>query len=106
MNESGRDDFLPAVRGGDEILLGAVRETREWCIVQERDIKSSVEPPTTPFPHRIIPDGKLQNVPRSLNWCHPFSERKELIDSRCQSSIVKELAENSLSKKDRLSGAI
>ena len=49
MNESGRDNFLSTVGGGDEILFGTVREAGERCTVQERDIKPGVESPTTLF---------------------------------------------------------
>lgn len=48
MNESDRDDFLSAIRGGDEILFGSAREVEKRFIVQERDIKTRVEPPIIP----------------------------------------------------------
>ena len=44
-------------------------------------------------------------APWNLNRCYPLGERKELIDGRCQSDIVKEFAENGLSKEDRPSRA-
>jgi len=45
MNESDRDYFLSAIRSGDGISFGTVREAEKWCIVQECDIKPRVEPP-------------------------------------------------------------
>ena len=51
MDESGGDDFLPAVRSGDKILFGTMREAGERCIAQERDIKPDMEPPTLSSMH-------------------------------------------------------